>query len=375
MPRTGGIYNAPAGSKGTPNTTIQSVPYNGLIDDLVQDANAPRPLTAGGTNATNATDARTNLGALAAADLLAAPTKAVPVDNDGVVVTDSEDSGKIKRVLWSVVKAFFDKIYQPILSKVTYLELNSDTTVNADVAIDLHSSAGVDFNARLRRANGVNGAFEITQTGTGLIDIYGSGGIRLQGATGIVGDLNVTGAVNAIRTFNVKAAVAAESSHLYLLDETGAVRGIVYATNSKSVRIASNGGTQTFEFATNGTFIAPGTVAVANGAAYLNTDGNVYGPRWQSWGSPYAFDATNARIEQRAQDWANARASQCVQDSRMAGEINVYIYVSGSQFNDLHNSGYVLTRVWHDARDSLNFGSRQPQLYIPNRGWFAAFNY
>ena len=63
MPRTGGIYNEPAGTKGTPNTTIQSAPYNGFVDDLVADANAARPVTAGGTGATNATDARTNIGA------------------------------------------------------------------------------------------------------------------------------------------------------------------------------------------------------------------------------------------------------------------------------------------------------------------------
>lgn len=39
MPGTGGVYNAHAGSKGVPNTTIQSAPYNSLIDDLAADAN------------------------------------------------------------------------------------------------------------------------------------------------------------------------------------------------------------------------------------------------------------------------------------------------------------------------------------------------
>ncbi|WVT75227.1 hypothetical protein QM996_09145 [Sinorhizobium chiapasense] len=62
MPRTGGVYSPPAGTKGVPNTTIQSVPYNTLIDDLTADANAPRPLTAGGTGATSASGARMALG-------------------------------------------------------------------------------------------------------------------------------------------------------------------------------------------------------------------------------------------------------------------------------------------------------------------------
>ncbi|WP_246807062.1 hypothetical protein [Ensifer sp. ENS05] len=63
MPRTGGVYSPPAGTKGVSNTTIQSVPYNALVDDLTADANAARPITAGGTGATSASAARTALGA------------------------------------------------------------------------------------------------------------------------------------------------------------------------------------------------------------------------------------------------------------------------------------------------------------------------
>ncbi|MDK1481185.1 tail fiber protein, partial [Sinorhizobium sp. 6-117] len=70
MPRTGGVYSPPAGTKGVPNTTIQSVPYNALIDDLTADANAARPITAGGTGATSASAARTALGAQAASAAL-----------------------------------------------------------------------------------------------------------------------------------------------------------------------------------------------------------------------------------------------------------------------------------------------------------------
>ncbi|ACP25651.1 hypothetical protein NGR_c18870 [Sinorhizobium fredii NGR234] len=71
LPRTGGIYSPPAGTKGVPNTTIQSVPYNALIDDLTADANAARPITAGGTGATSASAARTALGAQGASAALA----------------------------------------------------------------------------------------------------------------------------------------------------------------------------------------------------------------------------------------------------------------------------------------------------------------
>lgn len=50
MPRDGsGVYSVPPGTRGTPNTTIESAKYNGLLDDLTQDANSARPITAGGT--------------------------------------------------------------------------------------------------------------------------------------------------------------------------------------------------------------------------------------------------------------------------------------------------------------------------------------
>ena len=55
MPRDGsGVYSAPAGTTATPNTTILSANYNALVNDLVSDANAARPVTAGGTGGATA---------------------------------------------------------------------------------------------------------------------------------------------------------------------------------------------------------------------------------------------------------------------------------------------------------------------------------
>jgi len=56
MPRDGsGVYSPPPGSnEATPNTTILSSLHNALVNDLTVDANAARPVTAGGTGATTA---------------------------------------------------------------------------------------------------------------------------------------------------------------------------------------------------------------------------------------------------------------------------------------------------------------------------------
>jgi len=65
------VYSPPAGTKGASGTTIQSSRYNALVDDLTADANAARPITAGGTGATNATAARMALGLTPGTDVQA----------------------------------------------------------------------------------------------------------------------------------------------------------------------------------------------------------------------------------------------------------------------------------------------------------------
>lgn len=63
MARNGsGIYSKPAGTTATAGATIESAKYNSVIDDLVTDANTPRPIVAGGTGASTASAARTALG-------------------------------------------------------------------------------------------------------------------------------------------------------------------------------------------------------------------------------------------------------------------------------------------------------------------------
>lgn len=65
MPRNGsGVYSKPAGTTFVPNTVIESAKVNQVIDDLVADANAARPITAGGTGATSKSDAAAALEAV-----------------------------------------------------------------------------------------------------------------------------------------------------------------------------------------------------------------------------------------------------------------------------------------------------------------------
>lgn len=62
MPRNGsGVYSKPAGTTAVPNTPIESAKFNQVVDDLVQDANFARPITAGGTGSASVPDAQSAL--------------------------------------------------------------------------------------------------------------------------------------------------------------------------------------------------------------------------------------------------------------------------------------------------------------------------
>lgn len=64
MPRLpSGVYQTPVGTDGIPDTPVLSTPYNFNVHDVETDLNAPRPIVAGGTGATSATQARVNLSA------------------------------------------------------------------------------------------------------------------------------------------------------------------------------------------------------------------------------------------------------------------------------------------------------------------------
>lgn len=62
MPRDGsGVYSKPAGTTAVANTVIESAKYNSQVDDMVADANAARPITAGGTGGTSVATAQVAL--------------------------------------------------------------------------------------------------------------------------------------------------------------------------------------------------------------------------------------------------------------------------------------------------------------------------
>lgn len=128
MPRNGlGVYSYPNDTEAVPNTTIESAKYNSRATDVLADLNAARPVAVGGTGATNAAAARTNLGALGSTELgpaiAVATTKATPVDADELGLADSAASNALKALSWANLKAtlktYLDTLYPPVARTIS----------------------------------------------------------------------------------------------------------------------------------------------------------------------------------------------------------------------------------------------------------------
>ena len=70
--------------------------------------------------------------ALDAVDPTKITTKAAPADGDGVMIADSADGGKAKRLLWSNVKAALGKLFVPLARKINGKTLAKDVTLTGD---------------------------------------------------------------------------------------------------------------------------------------------------------------------------------------------------------------------------------------------------
>ena len=85
-----------------------------------------------GMDGAGADDLRQINNALDAIDPTKITTKATPADADGVMIADSADGGKAKRLLWSSVKAALGKLFVPLTRTVNGKTLSADVTLTGD---------------------------------------------------------------------------------------------------------------------------------------------------------------------------------------------------------------------------------------------------
>lgn len=220
MPRTGGVFSLLSGSKGTPNTTIQSAPYNAQLDDFVQDANLARPITAGGTGATNVTQMRINFGLVPGTDIQAysAALKSIAdltTSANQLIYTTGADA-YATTALTAFARTILDDADAAAVR--TTIGLGSLSTLNS---VNNGNWSGAD----LAIANGGTGASDVAAAQTALsLDnkvIYSPKSVNY---TAVAGDNNSVLMFSASATLSLTAANTLGANwHLRVIADGGAV--------------------------------------------------------------------------------------------------------------------------------------------------------
>ena len=104
-----------------------------------------------GMDGAGADDLRQINNALDAIDPTKVTTKATPADGDGVMIADSADGGKAKRLLWSNVKAALGKLFVPLARKINGKALSADVTLTGeDIAVSTTDSTQISGAVKYR---------------------------------------------------------------------------------------------------------------------------------------------------------------------------------------------------------------------------------
>jgi hypothetical protein len=144
------------------------------------------------------------------------------------------------------------------------LELGANRSGNGPAYVDLHSTAGSDYEARLIRYAGANGGLDLIQTGTGGIVITNEGNADTAFKTNALERMRIT------NTGNVGIGTNSPTS---LLDVNGntEVAGTLFLGASNHGNLGSDA-TQLF---LRGNNIALQNAAGSTTYAYINSSGNV----------------------------------------------------------------------------------------------------
>lgn len=104
-----------------------------------------------GADGAGADDLRQINNALDAIDPTKVTAKAEPADGDGVMIADSADDGKAKRLLWSNVKAALGKLFVPLARKVNGKTLSADVTLTGEnIAVSITDSTPISGAVKYR---------------------------------------------------------------------------------------------------------------------------------------------------------------------------------------------------------------------------------
>ncbi len=323
MPRNGqGVYSLPPVYEAVTGETIEAQQHNVPLEDIAADLNAARSVATGGTGGQSATQARTNLDVYSKGETdekiegmsSGAPVKETPIDADGVVISDSADDGKPKRVLWSKIKALINV-----------------------------SSVGAAIAAANGKATPADGDF--------------FSGVEAGGST-----------MFKSTWANIKAALAA--IHYSKTEVNNIVAGNMAG---RAFPRRQDGGALNFI----GGSVVAGQPPALIGGGWDGNFNNFYFYTTTSLTVGWANGATYAE-RLGAGGWTLAEVQNQLNwrltDTRFDGYIenNLTIPETGNfTVRIMGASGYVVASIWTFAPRNIGVALRQPQIFIPNVGWRA----
>lgn len=129
---------------------------------------------------------------LAAADPTKVTTKAAPADGDGVMIADSADGGKAKRLLWSSVKAALEQVFGDVRTAVSK-HIADKSNPHGVTAAQIGAATSADLKAHTDSKNNPHGVTagqigaaigtKILSDDDDLNTLYVSGMYRVSGST------------------------------------------------------------------------------------------------------------------------------------------------------------------------------------------------
>ena len=252
MPRDGaGVYSLPPLTQAVPNTTILSSRYNTFIADVASDLNTPRPIGSGGTGATSASTARSNLGLVIGTDI-----QAFDADLSQIASISAADDDIIQRKMGAWTNRTMPQLKSDLAITVADVPGAAGSGANTDITSIYLNNTGLkikDTNAShgliIRPGSDITADRTLTiTTGDANREVSLSGDLSIGGNLATANSLttvgnfpiSLTASASTSVTLPISGTLAKDNDSIISFNNTGLRLKDIDASNNLIISTASN---------------------------------------------------------------------------------------------------------------------------------------